>query len=129
MFKSNEANVYRQREDVLISAHGLQFASGQSEIQTVNFPLMSKITEAIRIFPDAIIQVSGHTDSIGDDGINRIISEARAIKVAKFLVELGGINPKNISAIGYGESRPVATNDTKQGRAENRRVEIKIINK
>ena len=53
MFKSSEANVYRQREDVLISAHGLQFASGQSEIQTVNFPLMSKITEAIRIFPDA----------------------------------------------------------------------------
>jgi len=129
MFKANEANVYRQREDILISAHGFQFASGQSEIQTVNFPLMSKITQAIKLFPDAKIQVSGHTDSVGDDAINQIISEARALKVARFLVELGGVQVKNITARGYGETRPVASNETFIGRAENRRVEINIINK
>ena len=129
MFNGNEANVYRQREDILISAHGFQFASGQSEILTVNFQLMSKITQAIKLFPEAQIQVSGHTDATGDDAINQIISEARALKVAKFLVDLGGIQIKNITARGYGETRPVASNDTFLGRAENRRVEIKIMNK
>ena len=129
LFKADEANVYLQRENILISAHGFQFASGQSEIQTVNFPLMSKIIQSIKNFPGAYIQVSGHTDSLGEDGLNQAISEARASNVTRFLIEVGGIKAKNISSRGYGESRPVASNETRQGRAENRRVEIKIINK
>ncbi len=128
MFTVDEANVYRQRQDVLISAHGFQFPSGQSEIQTINFPLMNKITRAIRIFPNARIEVFGHTDSLGDDVRNQVLSNARAQKVAKFLVELGGVSPDKVMARGYGESRPVATNETREGRAENRRVEIKIVN-
>ncbi len=128
MFTADEANVYRQRQDVLISAHGFQFPSGQSEIQTINFPLMNKITRAIRNFPNARIEVLGHTDSLGDDVRNQVLSNARAQKVAKFLVELGGVSPDKVMARGYGESRPVATNETREGRAENRRVEIKIVN-
>jgi len=128
MFDENEANVYRQRQNVLISAHGFQFPSGQSEIQTVNFPLMNKIIRAINIFPDARIEVVGHTDSTGSDKVNQTLSQARAEKVGKFLSEVGEITPKRITTRGYGESRPVATNETAEGRAENRRVEIKIIN-
>ncbi|MGB5397734.1 MAG: OmpA family protein [Gammaproteobacteria bacterium] len=128
MFTVDEANVYRQRQDVLISAHGFQFPSGQSEIQTINFPLINKITRAIRIFPNARIEVLGHTDSLGDDVRNQVLSNARAQKVAKFLVELGGVSPDKVMARGYGESRPVATNETREGRAENRRVEVKIVN-
>ena len=128
MFTVDEANVYRQRQDVLISAHGFTFPSGQSEIQTANFPLMNKITRAIRIFPNSRIEVLGHTDSMGDDVRNQVLSNARAQKVAKFLVELGGVSQDRIMSRGYGESRPVASNETREGRAENRRVEIKIIN-
>ena len=128
MFNESEANVYRQRQNVLISAHGFQFPSGQSEIQTDNFPLMNKIIRAINIFPDARIEVTGHTDSTGSDAINKTISQARAEKVGKFLTEVGEISPKRITTSGYGESRPVASNETAAGRAENRRVEIKIIN-
>jgi len=128
MFNDNEANVYRQRQNVLISAFGFQFPSGQSEIQTENFPLMNKIIRAIKIFPDARIEVIGHTDATGSDKINQAISEARAEKVGKFLSEVGEIAQKRITTRGYGESRPVATNETAEGRAENRRVEIKIIN-
>ena len=128
LFTANEANVYRQRQNVLISAHGFQFPSGQSEIQTGNFPLMNKITRAIKTFPNARIEVDGHTDSVGDENINKVLSEARALKVAKFLNEVGEIPAEKITSQGFGETRPVASNETKEGRAENRRVEIKIIN-
>jgi OOP family OmpA-OmpF porin len=128
LFTSDEANVFRQRRDVLVSVHGFQFYPGQSEIQTVNFPLMNKIIRAVKIFPNARIEVIGHTDSTGDDKVNQALSEARADKVAKFLVEVGDMPQDRITSLGYGESRPVATNETAEGRAENRRVEIKIIN-
>jgi outer membrane protein OmpA-like peptidoglycan-associated protein len=72
--------------------------------------------------------VTGHTDSTGADNINQSISEARAEKVGKFLTEVGEIASSRITTSGYGESRPVASNETAAGRAENRRVEIKIIN-
>ena len=128
MFTKEEANVYLQRQNVLISAHGFQFPTGVSEIQTGNFPLMSKIIRAIKLFPNSRIEISGHTDSTGSDNINKSISQARAQKVGKFLTDVGEINSKSITTIGYGESRPLATNKTAAGRAENRRVEIKIIN-
>ncbi len=128
MFTAEEANVYLQRKNVLISAHGFQFPSGVSEIQTGNFPLMNKIIRAIKIFPNARIEISGHTDSTGADNINKSLSQARAEKVGKFLSEVGEVSAKRITAVGYGESRPLATNKSAKGRAENRRVEIKIIN-
>jgi outer membrane protein OmpA-like peptidoglycan-associated protein len=128
LFTANEANVYRQRQNVLISAHGFQFPTGQSEIQTDNFPLINKIIRAIKIFPESRIEITGHTDSTGSDNINRFVSQARAEKVGKFLIEVGELSKNRIKTIGYGESRPVATNKTANGRAENRRVEIKIIN-
>ena len=128
MFTATEANVYRQRQNVLISAHGFHFPSGKSEIQTDNFPLMNKIIHAIKIFPDSRIEITGHTDSTGSDNINQSVSQSRAENVDKFLVEVGEISKSRIKTTGYGESKPVATNKTAKGRAENRRVEIKIIN-
>lgn len=128
MFNTAEANVYRQRQNVLISAHGFQFPPGQSEIQTNNFPLMKKITHAIRIFPDSRIEVAGHTDATGAANVNLKLSEARAAKVGKFLADVGEIAPERIMTRGYGETRPVASNETYEGRSENRRVEIKIMN-
>jgi len=128
MFSEREANVYRQRENVLISAQGFAFPSGTSEIQTDNFPLMNKIIHAIKLFPGARIEVNGHTDSVGADTINKNLSEQRAEKVARFLTEVGEITASKITSKGFGETRPVATNETAMGRAENRRVEIKIIN-
>ena len=94
MFTKDEANVYLQRQNVLISAHGFQFPSGVSEIQTENFPLMNKINRAIELFPNSRIEVSGHTDSTGADNINKSLSQARAEKVGKFLSEVGEIASK-----------------------------------
>jgi len=128
MFNENEAKVYRQRQNVLVSAHGFQFPSGRSEIQADNFPLMNKIIRAIKTFPGSRIEVAGHSDSAGNDASNQALSQARAEKVAKFLSEVGDIPVNRILSRGFGETRPVATNETAKGRAENRRVEIKIIN-
>lgn len=128
LFDPAEANVYRQRQNVLISAHGFRFPSGGSEIEAENFPLLNKIVQAIAVFPDSRIRVSGHTDSTGSAEVNQSLSEQRAAKVSKFLVEVGGVSPSRISWYGYGKERPVASNETAEGRAANRRVEILIQN-
>ena len=128
MFAAFEASVYQQRKNVLISAHGLKFPSGDSELESDNFALLNKITKAIDIFPGSTIRVSGHTDSTGSDPVNQKLSEERASKVAKFLTEVGGVEASRVTAYGYGESRPVASNETAEGRASNRRVEVLIEN-
>ena len=128
MFSASEASVYQQRKNVLISAHGLRFPPGGSELDSENFVLLNKIIKAIDIFPGSNIRVSGHTDSTGSDAVNMSLSEQRADKVAKFLTEVGGIAVDRVSVYGYGESRPVASNETAVGRSANRRVEILIEN-
>ena len=128
LFASSEANVYRKIDNVLISAHGFQFPSGKSEIESANFALLNKITAAIKEFPNSIVIVAGHTDGQGDDNSNKKLSQDRADKVVKFLVEVGGISAKRVTGTGYGEEKPVASNETVAGRAANRRVEILIDN-
>jgi outer membrane protein OmpA-like peptidoglycan-associated protein len=129
LFTPSEANVYQQRQNVLISAHGFRFPSGGSEIGTANFALMKKIIQAVKTFPESSIEISGHTDSTGSEAVNRNLSKARAQNVAKFLVEVGGIPANRIFATGFGENKPVASNETASGRAANRRVEVLIINR
>jgi len=128
MFTPSEATVYQQRQNVLISAHGFRFPSGSSEIGPENFALMNKIIQAVKTFPDSTIQISGHTDSTGSAEVNKNLSQQRADNVARFLVEVGGISASRLMATGYGKERPVASNETAEGRAANRRVEILIRN-
>lgn len=128
LFDATEAEVYRKVDDVLIRAHGFTFKSGNSEIDSSNFALLNKIIEAISKFENANIIVSGHTDSLGSDELNMSLSQQRSEKVAQFLAQVGRISPKRIEHKGFGESRPVASNETDEGRASNRRVEILIKN-
>jgi outer membrane protein OmpA-like peptidoglycan-associated protein len=128
LFTAAEANVYQQRRNVLISAHGFRFPPGGSEIGTDNFALMNRIIQAVKIFPESHIEISGHTDSTGSAAVNRNLSRARADNVAQLLVEVGGIAASRIMATGYGEERPVASNETAAGRAANRRVVVLINN-
>jgi OOP family OmpA-OmpF porin len=128
LFAPEEADVFRQRQNVLIAAHGFWFPSGGSEIDAVNFGLLNKIVRAVREFPGAKVEVMGHTDAAGDADLNLALSQARAEKVARFLVDVGGIERARVHPQGFGETRPVASNDTMEGRAANRRVEILIVN-
>jgi outer membrane protein OmpA-like peptidoglycan-associated protein len=72
------------------------------------------------------IEISGHTDNVGTEQYNVELSEKRARSVYNYLIDKG-IDPKRLSYEGYGESDPIATNETEEGRAKNRRTEIKIL--
>jgi outer membrane protein OmpA-like peptidoglycan-associated protein len=89
---------------------------------------MNKLIQSIKVFPNSRIEVNGHTDATGDDKTNQILSQQRAEKVAMFIKEVGEIPGERITAQGHGELKPVATNETAEGRAANRRVEIVIVN-
>jgi outer membrane protein OmpA-like peptidoglycan-associated protein len=128
LFSPNNANVYRQGHNVLLELHAFNFASGQSEILSENYALLDKIVLAVNSFPDPSMVVSGHTDSVGSTKVNLDLSQRRAETVASFLEKVGGIERSRLTAIGYGESRPVASNETSVGRASNRRIEVLIIN-
>ena len=75
--------------------------------------------------PDLRAVVEGHTDSIGGPITNQLISEERARAVVDYLVEVG-VDPDRLSTIGYGEERPIASNNTSSGRAQNRRIEFNV---
>lgn len=79
----------------------------------------------LRQYPDELVDIEGHTDSTGTTEHNQVLSEERAGSVRDFLVE-NGVSSRNITAVGYGETRPKASNSTPEGRQLNRRVEIHI---
>ncbi|MGJ8692401.1 MAG: OmpA family protein [Thalassotalea sp.] len=129
MFTEKEATVYRQRDNVLIRAQGFSFKSGGSEIESSNFVMLNKITDAIKRFPNAAVVVSGHTDATGSAELNLALSKARAEVVANFITQVSDIASDRVTFNGFGKDKPVASNETPEGRAENRRVEILIVNK
>lgn len=129
MFTEQEATVYRQRDNVLIRAQGFSFKPGASEIESSNFIMLNKITDAIKRFPNANVVVSGHTDSTGSAELNLSLSKARAEVVANFITQVSEIDSNKVTFNGFGKDKPVASNETPEGRAENRRVEILIVNK
>jgi outer membrane protein OmpA-like peptidoglycan-associated protein len=128
LFTESEAMVARQKDDVLIQAHGFAFVPGGWEPEARNFGLLTKIEGAIQRFPGSHVAVSGHTDSIGGTPFNLALSAKRSAGVAAFLVEVAGIPANHVTSEGLGEARPVATNESAAGRAQNRRIEIRIIN-
>jgi outer membrane protein OmpA-like peptidoglycan-associated protein len=125
-FTADEARVYRQGEDVVVSLLGINFPSGRSNIDSSSTALMRKVQQALALFPDSSIVVEGHTDANGSDSANLILSQDRADAVKQYLVTQFGTNAEKISSIGYGEARPVATNETAAGRARNRRIDLVI---
>ena len=90
---------------------------------------LQQLIELLRNNPTLKIEVSGHTDAMGKDADNQQLSDDRARAVMNYVVANGGIDTTRIIARGYGETRPVASNDTDEGRAQNRRVEFTILEK
>lgn len=126
MFTREEARVLREANDIIIRLIGLNFASGQSSIGADNFQLLTKVQDAIKTFPQSKLRIEGHTDSHGSDAANFLLSKQRAHAVKQYLRASMRIDPARIAAIGYGETRPVASNKTRTGRAKNRRIDIVI---
>jgi len=101
---------------------GVLFDSGRATIQDSSYPRLDSVVEYMQHMPEARIRISGYTDSMGDAEANLQLSEARAQAVRLYLVAQD-IDAARIEAAGYGEEDPVASNDTAEGRAQNRRIE------
>lgn len=126
MFTPDEARVLRQGEDVIISLLGINFPPGRSTIDTGNTALLGKVQQSLALFPGATLVVEGHTDANGSDSANLILSQDRADAVKQYIVSNFAVNPEKVSSIGYGEARPVATNETQEGRSRNRRIDLVV---
>lgn len=103
----------------------ITFASMSTEIRNENRPVLNQLASWLRAHPESDITVIGHTDNNGDSDFNQRLSEQRAASIVSYLVSQG-IDPSRLSALGYGDRRPVASNDSAQGRRDNRRVEVRL---
>lgn len=113
---------------VLSFKEPINFRYNSDEIADTSLTQIKKTANVLKKYPNAHVRVAGHTDSLGNPDYNVDLSERRAQAVAKQLVN-NGVAAENVSFIGYGASRPVATNKTREGRAANRRVELEVTNK
>lgn len=126
-FRPDEAEVYKQGNRLVIRLKAIQFPVGKDFILPGNYPLLSKVQRAIRIFGEPHVVIEGHTDSTGSDELNEYLSQQRAEAVRAYFVANGTLPDKRIVAVGYGSKRPLASNQTPEGRAINRRIDLMIV--
>jgi outer membrane protein OmpA-like peptidoglycan-associated protein len=126
MFERDEARVSREGNNLVLRLVGLTFESGSAEIGPEHRVLLEKVYRATAIFPRSQIVIEGHTDSYGSDDTNMALSRERADAVSAYLADEFGIPAFRTSAVGYGETQPIANNETPQGRARNRRIDVRI---
>ncbi len=131
--KFGKSLVVSQHQDrlVLTLLGQVLFESGEAELTPLGLQVMNKVGQVLATFPEKHIQVEGHTDNNPIYGelqkhypTNWELSTARATTVVRYLIEQTGMERKQFSAAGYADTRPVQTNSTEEGRAQNRRVEI-----
>ena len=126
MFARDEARVSREGNRMVIRLVGLTFQSGQDVVRPAYRPLLDKLRQAAEVFPRSQITVEGHTDSYGGDENNLALSRRRAEAVSAFLTTELNVPEFRLSSVGYGETQPIANNDTEQGRERNRRIDVII---
>jgi outer membrane protein OmpA-like peptidoglycan-associated protein len=127
-FAASDAEVFRQGDDVLIRLKGIYFRPGSHELEARNYGLLNNVMAAINVFPKATVKIIGHTDARGSASRNLGVSLARAQSVVRFLSTVGGIKADRLIAEGRGEEEPLATNETPDGRSQNRRIDVLIVN-
>ncbi len=109
----------------LVMPGNITFATDQASIRASFYPVLDDVSLVLDEFEQTYILVDGHTDSTGSADYNQRLSEERAGSVAQYMISRE-IMPERLIVRGYGETRPIASNDTPQGRQQNRRVEIRI---
>ena len=125
-FDPDEAEVYKQGDRLLIRLKAIQFPVGKSIIMPDNYGLLSKVQRAIRTFGEPDVVIEGHSDTTESEEVTEYLSQERAESVRKYLVANQTLPEDKIVAVGYGSKRPLASNETKEGRAINRRIDVVI---
>lgn len=126
LFSPNEAKIYANVDgSILIRLTGLQFQPGKSQVDPKDYDLLKRVKKALEIYNERRVRIEGHTDNRGDFKKNQLLSLKRAEAVRDVLIT-SGIDAKRLTALGYGEARPIASNEFEKGRAMNRRIDIVI---
>jgi outer membrane protein OmpA-like peptidoglycan-associated protein len=110
----------------LIMPGNITFSSSKANIEQNFYSVLDSVALVLKEFDKTLIVVAGHTDSSGSDALNQALSEKRAQSVFSYLSSAGILNDR-IEAVGFGETQPVANNNTKAGKELNRRVEITLL--
>jgi outer membrane protein OmpA-like peptidoglycan-associated protein len=119
--------VVRRGDNVTLDMPGaVSFATGGANLDPQFHPVLDKVAATLHEYDKTVIEIAGHTDSVGSDANNQQLSEQRANSVAAYLASRG-VQQARVVTIGAGKMYPVASNDTETGRASNRRVEITIV--
>ena len=127
--KVEEAKVEEARKVSLPPTVRINFDFGDIHIPAREFPKLNRVVDTLKLNPEYKLRIEGYSDSVGPDELNLLLSRKRAAIILNYLVITGGIDPDRLHAVGYGEAKPIVENDTRHGRALNRRVELVIIEK
>jgi outer membrane protein OmpA-like peptidoglycan-associated protein len=106
---------------------GIKFKTNRADVMPESFPILDEAAKFLKDNPTIRVEVGGHTDSRGGNAKNQRLSEGRANAVRTYLIQAQGIAPERLTAVGYGPTFPIASNKTTKGRAENRRIEFKVL--
>lgn len=121
-----EILLQKLRPGASIVLNNVFFETNKWDLKAESMVELNRLVDLLSANPDKKIEIGGHTDNVGSDEANLTLSQNRAKSVVDYLVKKG-IDPARLSSKGYGETAPVATNDTEEGRAKNRRTEFKIV--
>jgi len=114
-----------ERDALALATRAIRFETGKAELKSSSYTILDKIASILNRYPNYNVSIAGHTDSVGKEENNRRLSEQRAQACFNYLLSKG-FNADRISFIGYGETQPLSSNSTKEGRRLNRRVEFNL---
>ena len=123
-FSDGEAIVVRDADRLTLRLIGLSFQAGRTEIPGGARGLLAKLGEFLVLYPQARVALEGHTDATGSEDKNIELSRSRAAAVMQFLADQSGIETERMTSSGLGSAQPVASNNTRRGREQNRRIDV-----
>lgn len=125
--KNTGVSVTRDGDNLILNMpNNITFAVNQSTLRSDFVDVLDSVAEVLKEYKSTMIEVAGHTDSTGTDSYNQLLSQSRAQAVSDQLVKFG-VQAVRVDTVGYGETRPTASNDTEAGRQQNRRVELTLL--
>jgi len=127
MQELSELKAQQTERGIVLTIGDVLFATGKANLSPAANKSVAKLAEFLRKYPTRNVLIEGHTDSVGSDDFNLALSQQRANSVKSRLVA-DAVDAERITTVGYGEKYPVASNDTKSGKAQNRRVDLIILN-
>jgi outer membrane protein OmpA-like peptidoglycan-associated protein len=119
-------SVTRQGDNIVLNMPGnITFQTGSADLNASFYKVLDGVTMVVKEYDKTLVVIEGHTDSVGSDDSNQSLSERRSSSVGSYLGSKG-VNSQRVLTAGFGESRPIASNDTDAGRSQNRRVEVRL---